>query len=856
MPISVVLAAALAAALKLQKPPSNSDEAKVAPYALENPLDYTREQILGVFAKEMYGQEPPPPEALLVEKVEEGETLGGLGLRRQYRMCFRKDGTGPWMDWLVVLPRHVKGPAPVVLLLNYGGNHQLLADPEVVVPTNVWTQAKGHRLDPSTRGVFLDQSRRSVVMPRLLLSRGYALMSACYAQVSPDPDWQAEDPAIRPEPFAYSTGVFDLWPQRDESRDDNITSLGAWAWALSRGLDLAERIPEIDAKRSVATGSSRLAKAALLAASRDVRFAVCVPNQTGGGGCPLAKRDFGENVNTEMTMFPHWFCRAYGRYRENPAKLLTFDQHLLLASIAPRALLVQGFNSNWFDTKGEFLALKAASCAWEAKGLPGLPNVGFPENYDTSAIGPRLGYVRRLGDHGLGPFDWQTLVDFADGVFGLDKVRPIDLQPQIDAAAARGGGTVSVPSGRWVTKGIELRSDVELHLEPGAFLLGSTNLADYAVRELPYSEGEWRAVVSAFGATNVAVTGEGTIDGRGWAFPQPVEYGGEGLRPRGLVFGNCRGVRLTDFTLRDAACWGVVLKESEDVEIRRVRIDTHANANNDGIDIEAKRVVVADCEIDSEDDAVCIKSNDPGYAVEDILVTNVIARSNCNVFKLGTASHGTMRRIRFAGCRGGAATRDFTDVREDGGWRPWFTHADRAATYAMGRMTVYRVDLAPFATCGLAVQCVDGGRVEDVVFENGTLAGVAVPFAIRGGTRTERRWKIPRGTENVLRNIRIENVTAAAAGSIASSVTGVRGGCRPEDVVFRNVKVTCRGDERATVAPVEEHAGKYPDAAMFGSRLPAYGLYIRNAGDVRLENAVFGLAEGRTDPRPAVCREP
>ena len=82
-----------------------------------------------------------------------------------------------------------------------------------------------------------------------ICARGYALLTACYGQISPD----AEVKLGFDEAFCY-TGVFSLWPKRDESRDDNITAIGAWAWTLSRGLDLAERIPEVDAAKSVVTG--------------------------------------------------------------------------------------------------------------------------------------------------------------------------------------------------------------------------------------------------------------------------------------------------------------------------------------------------------------------------------------------------------------------------------------------------------------------------------------------------------------------------------------------------------------------------------------------------------------------------
>jgi hypothetical protein len=214
-------------------------------------------------------------------------------------------------------------------------------------------------------------------------------------------------------PFAY-TGVFSLWGERDVRRTDNITALGAWAWALSRGLDLAGRVPGIDARRNVVTGCSRLAKAALLAAARDDRFSVCVPVQTGGGGCPLAKRDYGENTSTENRWFPHWYCDAYAKYSLEPWKTMPFDQHLLLAAIAPRALLVCGFNAKWFDTEGEYLAVKAASPAWRLHGDEGMPDVAWPDDFDTSAIGARLGYVRRSEGHGISGYDWKWMLDFAD----------------------------------------------------------------------------------------------------------------------------------------------------------------------------------------------------------------------------------------------------------------------------------------------------------------------------------------------------------------------------------------------------------------------------------------------------------
>ncbi|MGN0847521.1 MAG: hypothetical protein ACI4RA_09090 [Kiritimatiellia bacterium] len=441
----VLLGAVLALGAQARKP--NYDEAKVAPYTLEDPLTFAdgrrlkdasewparRAEIVGIFAREMFGRIPPAPEAVMTELFEEGVALDGLAIRRQYHMWFKKDRTGPRVDWILYLPNRIQGTepkrengrivcedtaaCPVILFLNYRGNHELTTDPEVPVQRG-WCRdgaafsVEGHRVSEKTRARMRRTDVSSPFPLETIIGRGYAVMSACYCEMSPDIEVRRGDK----EELAY-TGLFELWPKRDPNATDNITAIGAWAWGLSRGLDLAFTIPELDATKSVATGCSRLAKTALLACSRDERFAVCVPNQTGGGGVPLAKRDFGENVSTEMTAFPHWYCAAYGKYIDNE-QAMAFDQHLLVASIAPRRILVEGFNQGWFDTKGEWLSCIAASAAWEFLGMPGLPKGDFPVNYDTRCIGSHIGYVRRGGRHGMAGHDWNWILDFADQAFG------------------------------------------------------------------------------------------------------------------------------------------------------------------------------------------------------------------------------------------------------------------------------------------------------------------------------------------------------------------------------------------------------------------------------------------------------
>ena len=442
------------------------------------------------------------------------------------------------------------------------------------------------------------------------------------------------------------------------------------------------------------------------------------------------------------------------------------------------------------------------------------------------------------------------LLPLATGLTAFAGLETAHFQSQIDAASAAGGGRVIVPAGRHLVGQLDLRDNVELHLEKGAVLEGASGMENYRVTELPYSEGTWSAVVSAIGVTNVAITGPGEIYGNGTAWPQPENFGGnqEGLRPRGVFFADCKGIRLCDFKLRDAACWGIVFKCCDSVDVRRLTIDNHANVNNDGIDVEAKNVVIADCDIDAGDDGVCLKSNTPDFIVENVLVTNVTARSHCNALKLGTASHGTMRNVLFVDCRTEAPRRDFIDRRFGRNRRFYEEDPDRLARHA---------GVVPGeVSCGsaLAVENVDGGTVENVTYRNITANGSRAPIFVRAGTRSGRSCGTPPSDRRVFRNIVFENVTGEAMSFVASSVTGVPG-CRISGVTLRNVRIVCRGGgetEAERTRPVPEAAGGYPDSHMFCCMLPAYGLYARHVDGLALENVAFTLKPGTTDRREAI----
>jgi polygalacturonase len=199
------------------------------------------------------------------------------------------------------------------------------------------------------------------------------------------------------------------------------------------------------------------------------------------------------------------------------------------------------------------------------------------------------------------------------------------FQEAIDACAApRNGGTVEVPSGTFVIAPILLKTNITLHLQKDATLLGSPDHDDYPVIT-EFRESGHQALVSAVNATNVSITGEGTIDGNGaswWhmmrgAPPSAIPSSGvprnQAARPRLVVFDHCKHVSLTGITVKNSPFWGVVPYYSDDIVIRNVRITaTLPSPNTDAIDpFSSSNIVIDHVYADVGDDNVAIKSGQP-----------------------------------------------------------------------------------------------------------------------------------------------------------------------------------------------------------------------------------------------------
>ncbi len=208
------------------------------------------------------------------------------------------------------------------------------------------------------------------------------------------------------------------------------------------------------------------------------------------------------------------------------------------------------------------------------------------------------------------------------------------IQGAIDACAAKGGGTVQLTAGTYLSAPIVLKSNITLQLDRGATLLGSPDHADYPDK-VEFRLPAVQSLVSATNAENVAITGEGTIDGQGeswWKMTRGVRDAGvmgNHPRPRLVVFDHCKHVRVEGVTIQNSPFWQLVPYYSDDVVISHVRIlAPYPSPNTDAVDpFSSSNVRIDHLYADTGDDAIAIKSgaiNSPGGddPVHDITITD------------------------------------------------------------------------------------------------------------------------------------------------------------------------------------------------------------------------------------------
>lgn len=284
---------------------------------------------------------------------------------------------------------------------------------------------------------------------------------------------------------------------------------------------------------------------------------------------------------------------------------------------------------------------------------------------------------------------------FGDGVH-LDTRA---VQDALDDCERAGGGEVVVQAGTYKIGTVHLRSNVFLRLEPGATLLGSDRLDDYATdtfknlyRDEPFLD---RCLIYGDDIHNAGIVGDGTIQGNGVAIPFIGDLHPEPHRPMTIRLKSSSGIRLRDFTIRNTPSWGVVVLYSTDVVVRGLSVFSGAHGTSDGIDFDGCSTVRVDgCYIRANDDCICVQTSNENFPSQDISIQNCSLSSRWDAIRIGLLSRARISNVVVSGC----------------------------TFFEVGHI-------------GISLENLEGGSMETLVFTGIAMREVGVPIFIAFGQR-------------------------------------------------------------------------------------------------------------------------
>ena len=352
------------------------------------------------------------------------------------------------------------------------------------------------------------------------------------------------------------------------------------------------------------------------------------------------------------------------------------------------------------------------------------------------------------------------------------------IQQAIDLCSRDGGGRVLLPRQHTFLAGpIELKSNVELHLEATATLKANPDESIYHQSAFGKNEGEGMLWLYANDAENISITGKGTIHGNGIAFMgaelsdsyelKPLADQAFDPRPHVLTLTNVRQLTIRDVTIREGAYWTVHLIGCNEAVIDGIQLLNNLKIRNgDGIDLDhSKNIRISNCHITSGDDCICLKNRrefEQYGSCHDIVVTNCTMSSRSCAIKIGSENMDSIYNVLFDNCIITASNR------------------------------------------GLGIQNRDEGTVTDVVFSNIQLDcrlwsdvwwGKAEPIYVTSypranGNHKDANWRFPKGQIEgrcgEVSRIYFNNITATSENGcfVGGDVPG-----KVKDIYFNNVRV-------------------------------------------------------------------
>ena len=366
----------------------------------------------------------------------------------------------------------------------------------------------------------------------------------------------------------------------------------------------------------------------------------------------------------------------------------------------------------------------------------------------------------------------------------------VAIQKAIDRCSEAGGGVVLLPRNHVFLSGpVELKSNVELHLEATATLKANPDEGIYRLSAFGENRGEGMLWLWAKDAENISITGKGTIHGNGIAFMgaeladsyelKPLADQTFDPRPHVLTLTNVQNLTIRDVTIREGAYWTVHLIGCNEAVIDGINLLNNLKIRNgDGIDLDhSKNVRIANCHITSGDDCICLKNRrefEHYGSCHDIVVTNCVMSSRSCAIKIGSENMDSIYNVVFDNCI--------------------ITGSNR----------------------GLGIQNRDEGTVTDVVFSNIQLDcrlwsdvwwGKAEPIYVTSypranGNHKDANWRFPKGQIEgrcgEVSRIYFNNITALSENGcfVGGDVPG-----KVKDIYFNNVRVKLNPPDSRLLTP-------------------------------------------------------
>jgi polygalacturonase len=414
------------------------------------------------------------------------------------------------------------------------------------------------------------------------------------------------------------------------------------------------------------------------------------------------------------------------------------------------------------------------------------------------------------------------------------------IQRAIDAAAANGGGVVTLPAGTYLCYSLQLRSHVTLETTPGCVLLAATSefLSGHEydapepqpaaiVAYQDYGHNHWHnSLLWGEGLEQLAITGPGLLWGLGLNKGDGLAEERVGAGNKIVALKNCRNVTLRDVSMKDAGHFGILASGVDSLLIDAVQIDIDGCQN----------VHITNCTINSPwDDGIVLKSS---FSLGEVRATKRVTIDNCIVtgsFQMGSALDGSFKSFPKV-------------VPLDA---PSLVGRIKIGTETNGDVCNVVVSNCVLDGChGLAVESEDGGHITDIQFSNITMRNLlGPPFFVRLGTR----MRGPAGmTPGTVERVSFDGIQCwNATSEFCSIVSGVPGHA-VRDLSFDNIRIAHQGGGTLRVGELPELADAYPDPQMFGPT-PSQGFFLRHVQGLRMANVEIRALSH--DERPLVVMD-